>query len=143
MTEMDIIEAKYLDSFDSNLSQEDSQTLHCALSTPFLRIPLVMDFFSRGRAGALFSTKLAALCEAAVLEPGLWAPVGTQMEFDVVPCYDPVRTSCGLLWNEAEQSSTALLKDICSLLRDAVSISVGGHDSAYVCLLYTSPSPRD
>lgn len=43
MTEMDIVEAKHLDSFDSNLSQEDSQSFHCALCAPFLRIPLLLD----------------------------------------------------------------------------------------------------
>ena len=48
---------------------------------------------------------------------------------------EEVRTPAGLLWNEAERSVRPLLTHVTSMLRDAIAISVGGHDSAYVGVL--------
>ena len=135
MTEMDIVQAQHLDSFDSNLSQEDSQTFHCALCAPSLRIPLLLDFFSQNRAGALFSSKLAQLAESAICEPGFWSLPGAPLNFTEVPSRDPVSTSHGLLWSEAKHSPQLLLSTMATMLQDAIAISVGGHDSAYVGVL--------
>lgn len=74
ISEEDISHAHKLPSFGDTLSQEDSEQLLAALAAPYLRIPLVLRFFSESRLGALFNPQLQRSLVAALFEVGPYAP---------------------------------------------------------------------
>ena len=47
-TEDDVLHKEALDDFDGNLSREDSEALFSYLTVPYLRVPLVIEFFAKG-----------------------------------------------------------------------------------------------
>lgn len=69
-SEDSVLYAQALPTFDSTLSEEDSESLLSCLSVPRLRIPLTLDFFSHGRSGALLNTELQRLLVGALFEIG-------------------------------------------------------------------------
>ena len=44
ITEDDILHEQILEDFGGNLSQEEAETLYTYLTTPYMRIPLVLQF---------------------------------------------------------------------------------------------------
>jgi hypothetical protein len=69
-TEDDVLHIKNLPSFDGCLGQQDSEMLLSFLTVPYLRIPLVLTFFSTDdRIHALRSTELQAVLDSVLFEP--------------------------------------------------------------------------
>lgn len=74
-TEDDILHARTLPSFGGSLNQEEAEILLSFLTTPYLRIPLLLDFFSSGdRSSHLFVKDVQDVLRAAVFEPGAYSP---------------------------------------------------------------------
>ena len=78
-TEDDILhlENKELPTFGNVLSPSDSERFVQFLTAPYIRIPLIMDFFANGdptRLSGLKTKSLQMIVDAALFEPGRWKP---------------------------------------------------------------------
>ncbi len=70
-TEDDILHVANLPDFGGTLGQRDSELLLSYLTVPYLRVPLIINFFaSDNRVQALKSRALRSLLEHALVEPG-------------------------------------------------------------------------
>lgn len=59
--------------FDGRINERDSELLISYLTTPFLRIPLILQFFAdETRIHALDHPMLQDVVDACLFEPGLW-----------------------------------------------------------------------
>ena len=67
--EDDVLHAFALPLFDGKLSSEDSEILLTSLTTPYIRIPLVLRFFATGNVSRLFNLQLRQLIHAVLFEP--------------------------------------------------------------------------
>jgi hypothetical protein len=73
-TEDDVLHLSSLPDFGGNLGQRDSELLLSFLTVPYLRIPLIMNFFaSDNRVQALKSRQLRDMLEHALVEPARYA----------------------------------------------------------------------
>lgn len=71
--EDDVLFADDLPTFGGTLSKEESEAVLSYLTVPYVRIPLVVGFFStRDRAAYLINTDLQALFSACLFEGGTW-----------------------------------------------------------------------
>ena len=57
-SEDDVVHAARLPTFSESLSQEESERLMSFLTVPYMRIPMVMNFFAKDRANILFRKEL-------------------------------------------------------------------------------------
>ena len=74
-TEEDILHVKSLPDFNGTLRAADSELLLQYLTAPYLRVPLLLRFFSQAsHTAALAHPELQDVLDAAVFEPGLWQP---------------------------------------------------------------------
>lgn len=109
-TEDDVLHVWTLPAFDNTISQADSEQMISILTTPYLRIPLLLQFFStQSRMHALGCESLRRILQAAVLEP--WRSIPTHLRQSSpasVPAPDAeahlIGTSYGLLLNEAAKA---------------------------------------
>ena len=86
VTEDDILHEQILEDFSGNLSQEEAEILYTYLTTPYMRIPLVLQFFGKDRVGTLFDSRLQKLFEECLFSPGIWGNDLSTAAIDVVPC---------------------------------------------------------
>ena len=126
--EEDIIHADVLNTFHDTLSIEESEQLFSFLTTSYLRIPLVLNFFSeRDRVVLLFDPELQELLRAVLFDGGAWARSDGPCSIDRIP--GRTRTSMrdgqghmlfgtphGLLANELRHSPAAVLQPMQLLL---------------------------
>lgn len=64
-----------LPNFGGKLNQSSSELLISYLTAPYLRIPLVLNFFATSEhIHALSQTKLQEVLDAIMFEPGAWHP---------------------------------------------------------------------
>ena len=70
-TEDDILHLRNLPTFDSSITTSDSELLLSYLTEPYLRIPLVIQFFAtEDRIHSLKSPELRELLDSVLFEPG-------------------------------------------------------------------------
>lgn len=138
-SEDDVLQMSNLPTFNHALSQEDSELLFSFLTAPYVRIPLILDFFASNRVGSLFDPQLQQLLQAVLFSPGEWSitPRDEQAQISIVPCVDPshLNSKFGHLINEIEFSPEAVLGPLLAILREVVKISLGDFESGYVPLV--------
>ena len=135
-TEDDVIYRPNLPGFQNDddvdpavLGQRDSELLISYLTVPYLRVPLVVTFFSTDdRVHKLESKKLRDILDSVLFEPGahlkLWmigvAPV-------VVPTKHPdlLASPYGLLINELCHSPVPIMDAIMRLVQGALALDTG------------------
>ncbi|CAJ1341409.1 unnamed protein product [Effrenium voratum] len=70
-TEDDLLYLRSLPTFEDRLRPSDSEALLSFLTVPYIRMPLMLSFFtSADRVNCLFSDTLRSILHAVVLEPG-------------------------------------------------------------------------
>ena len=70
-TEDDLLYMRTLPSFNETLRPSDSEALLSFLTVPYIRLPLVLAFFTTGdRVNSLFDSTLQEILQAVILEPG-------------------------------------------------------------------------
>ena len=73
--EEDVLHLKQLPSFDGALRPAESELLLQYLTVPYLRIPLLLAFFSpQHRVILLGEPTLQEMLDASLFEPGPWHP---------------------------------------------------------------------
>ena len=130
-TEEDVLHLKALPSFDGALHPSEAELLLQYLTVPYLRVPLLLRFFSTSaHVHALGSPKLQAALDAALFEPGLWQPEAVKSPPQRIPA--PTRahlaTSAGILFNELTRSPTAVSESILALTDLALELDSGKYD---------------
>ena len=94
---------KELPSFNGALGAADAELLLSYLTAPYLRIPLLLSFFTdRHRASALREPQLQVVLDAVLFEPGPWLSPGHMEPPKTVPAPNRkhLATAAGLLFNE-------------------------------------------
>ena len=102
-----MLHLRVLPNFNKRLSARDSELLISYLTVPYLRIPLLLRFFSTPeRIGALADPFLQEVLDAAMFEPSLWQHKLKKDCPEDVPAQDRehLATPCGLLLNELVKS---------------------------------------
>lgn len=136
VTEDDVLhlDAKELPTFGNILTPSDSERFVQFLTAPYIRIPLLLDFFANGdpsRLSALKSKSLQMIVDAALFEPGRWKPADFTDFIDEVPVVDIDRleailaTSHGSLFNEIAKSPDVLTSCVLKILGRALDMDVG------------------
>eukprot|EP01062_Namystynia_karyoxenos_P039074 TRINITY_DN2841_c0_g1_i1.p1 TRINITY_DN2841_c0_g1~~TRINITY_DN2841_c0_g1_i1.p1 ORF type:complete len:4290 (+),score=1351.18 TRINITY_DN2841_c0_g1_i1:81-12872(+) len=164
MTEDDVLHTPKLPTYSDTLSKEEAELLMTVLTTRYLAIPLVLDFFaSMDRHTYLFNPGMQDLLRSVLFEPGPWAPGGDAPEIPHVPlrqtagqrqeaavsaAYDVrfkdfneslLGTPHGLLLNELRHAPHAVLQPVLKVLavslKDLGACSVYSANANYICFI--------
>ena len=115
------------------LSARDAELLLTYLTAPYLRVPLLVNFFAdQQRLNALSSTRLQEVLEAALFEPGTWQEDDARPPPTHIPPRPEERarvlaTPLGLLFNELAHSPMLLLEPLERLLDMALDLDTGAY----------------
>lgn len=127
-------------TFGGALSAADSERFIQFLTAPYLRIPLVLDFFANGDPGRLSSLKckpLQTIVDAVLFEPGGWRPADCTHQVSQIPTIDTkvlnilLSTAKGALFNEIAKSPDVLTSCIVKILDRALEMDVGKYSSSH------------
>ena len=140
-TEDDILHIRNLPDFDGTLGAKDCELMLQYLTAPYMRIPLLLSFFSNEvRLKALRNTNMQEVLDAALFEPGQW-----KCEFDiplpsVIPAAerDHLCTPVGLLFNEIVMSPNAILTSVLQMLEKVVDMDSGKYSELGESILYVT-----
>jgi thiol-disulfide isomerase/thioredoxin len=121
------------------LGQQDSEMLLSFLTVPYMRVPLVVSFFSSDdRIHSLQSEKLQNILDATLFEPSnhLAAKHSNLVPTDV-PSSAPhlLATAHGLLLNELCCSPEVLVTGILKLLRQGMDLDTGSAKSSTASII--------
>jgi len=144
-----------LPTFGGRISQRDCELLACYLTAPYLRIPLVLQFFAtQVRVKALHSKRLRDIVDGTLFEPATWQATEQKAVPTVVPSREHLSTPTGdflfaysllnlissllfpfalsshsrlpgLLLNELVMSPTGILQPLKQLLELALEMDTG------------------
>ena len=138
-TEDDILHMRNLPDFDGTLGAKDAELLLQYLLTPYMRIPLLLNFFSQEtRLKALRSKELQEVLDAALFEPGAWQETVMKEVPTMVPAdnRDNLNTVVGLLFNEIIMSPHIVLNSIKQMLERVIDLDTGRYSELGSCVLY-------
>ena len=128
-----------LPTFGGVLTPADSERFLQFFTVPYLRIPLILDFFANGDPGRLVALKtksLQLIVDAALFEPGLWKPSDFFEQVKEVPVVNEEKlqnllsTPLGTLFNEVAKSPDVLTSCVIKILERAVDMDVGRYTEA-------------
>ena len=124
------------------LSARDAELLLTYLTAPYLRIPLLLQFFAdQQRLGALSSPRIQDVLEAALFEPSTWQedlhrPVPIEIPPIASERASVLATPLGLLFNELVHSPSLVLEPLERLLEMALDMDTGYHGGASARILF-------
>ncbi|CAJ1416719.1 unnamed protein product, partial [Effrenium voratum] len=129
-TEDDLLYMRTLPTFNEMLRPSDSEALLSFLTVPYIRMPLVLAFFTTGdRVNSLFDRGLQEILEAVVLEPGkLLEPMHWSVAPENVPAnssaeQELVASPYGQLLTELSCAPGCLLAYLAKLLELALVLA--------------------
>jgi hypothetical protein len=123
-----------LPTFGNVLKAADSERFLSFLTAPYIRIPLILDFFANGdpgRLAGLRSKSLQLIVDAALFEPGRWKPADYTDVVREIPILDEEKlhallsTPLGSMFNEIAKSPDVLTSCITKILTRALDMDVG------------------
>ena len=129
--------AQELPTFGNILSPSDAERFLQFMTAPYIRIPLILDFFANGdpgRLAALKSKSLQLIVDAAMFEPGLWRRADYTEIVTEIPVVQEdklqtlLATSMGTLFNEIAKSPDVLTTCIVKILERALDMDVGKYN---------------
>lgn len=140
-TEDDVLHLspKELPTFGNVLNAADSEKFIQFLTAPYIRIPLVLDFFANGdpvRLTALRCKSLQSIIDAVMFEPGGWKPSDFTQTVTEIPIIDTTQlsillaTAKGALFNEIAKSPDVITDCIVKILGRALDMDVGKYTSS-------------
>ena len=130
---------KELPTFGGVLNAADSERFIQFLTAPYIRIPLVLDFFANGDPGRLSALKcksLQSIIDAVLFEPGGWKPADYSQQVTEIPIVDTeqlsflLSTAKGALFNEIAKCPDVLTSCIVKILERALEMDVGKYNAA-------------
>ena len=126
--EDDVLHIKTLPDFAGYITAYKAELLIQYLTVPYLRIPLVMQFFSsQEHTKALVREELQDILDCCLFEPGAWRPPEKIEVPDKVPANtrDHLLTPVGLLLNELQKSPTNIMRSLDEMLEHALELDTG------------------
>jgi hypothetical protein len=138
-TEDDILHIRNLPDFDGTLGAKDCEYMLQYLTAPYLRIPLLLSFFSNEvRLKALRCRNLQEVLDAALFEPGQWQFFDTKPLITEIPAEtrDHLCTPVGLLFNELIMSPDLVLSSIRTMLERVLDMDTGKYSILSEAILY-------
>ena len=123
-----------LPTFGHVLKPADSERFLSFLTAPYIRIPLILDFFANGdpgRLSGLRSKSLQLIVDAALFEPGRWRAADFTDVVKEIPVLDEAKlqallaTPTGNLYNEIAKSPDVLTTSVTKMLGRALDMDVG------------------
>jgi hypothetical protein len=138
-TEDDILHIRMLPDFDGTLGAKDCELLLQYLTAPYLRVPLLLNFFSNEmRLKALRNVDIQEVLDAALFEPGQWQSSSGKIVISEVPCEqrDHLCTPVGLLFNELIVAPALVLSSIHSMLEKVLDMDTGKYSTLSESILY-------
>jgi len=140
-SEDDVLHELTLPDFSDRLSEEDSEKLLSYLTVPYLRLPLVMSFFSsKDHVNLLLSKDLQNVLQSVIFEPGNWiskretetitqVPLPPEKELQLIGATD------GLLANELVHAPDAFLNSLLEFGKLVLMLNTGSYKSATVDII--------
>lgn len=138
-TEDDILHIRTLPDFDGTLGARDCELMLQYLLAPYMRIPLLLHFFSfENRLKALRNRQLQEVLDAAMFEPGQFQEENIKEAPTVVPAdsRSHLCTSAGLLFNEILMSPNIILAAIQVMLERVIDMDTGKFSELGESILY-------
>lgn len=123
-----------LPTFGHVLKPADSERFLSFLTAPYIRIPLILDFFANGdpgRLAGLRSKSLQLIVDAALFEPGRWRSADFTDIVKEIPVIDEdklqalLATPLGNMYNEIAKSPDVLTSCVTKMLARALDMDVG------------------
>jgi hypothetical protein len=123
-----------LPTFGHVLKPADSERFLSFLTAPYIRIPLILDFFANGdpgRLAGLRSKSLQLIVDAALFEPGRWRAADFTDVVREIPVIDEEKlhallaTPIGTMYNEIAKSPDVLTSCVTKMLARALDMDVG------------------
>jgi hypothetical protein len=132
-TEDDVLHIQVLPSFEDVMGQKDSELLISYLTVPYLRIPLILGFFStQDRIHCLRNPLLQSVLDSVIFEPGRCLEMQLSGEFhEICPLEVPTNkpellaTPYGLLLNELQRSPSGIIDSILRLITLSLELDTG------------------
>ncbi len=127
-----------LPTFGNMLKPADSERFLSFLTAPYIRIPLILDFFANGdpgRLAGLRSKSLQLIVDAALFEPGRWKAADFTDVVTEIPVIDEAKlnallsTPLGSMFNEIAKSPDVLTTCVIKMLTRALDMDVGKYSS--------------
>ena len=138
-TEDDVLHLKALPNFDESMGARDVELLLQYLTAPYLRIPLVLKFFSNeARLKCLRVVELQEVVDAALFEPGRWQEEYNKEMPPMVPYIDRdhLSTPAGLLFNEIIMSPSVVMGSVQIMLEKVLEMDTGRYSEISESILY-------
>ena len=138
-TEDDILHIRNLPDFDGCLGARDCELMLQYLTAPYMRIPLLLNFFSQEmRLKSLRVKGLQDVLDAAMFEPGQWQAehlraCPTQVP---APTRDHLCTPTGLLFNEIQTAPNIILSSISHMLEKVIEMDTGKYSDLSDSILF-------
>lgn len=138
--EDDVLHIKKLPDFGGYITAHKAELLIQYLTVPYLRIPLVMQFFSsQEHTKALVREELQDILDCCLFEPAAWRPPEELEVPDQVPARTRAHllTPAGLLLNELQKSPTNIMRALDEMLEHALELDTGRFlDASSPVILY-------
>ena len=100
---------------------------------PYMRIPLVLNFFSKDRVNILFRKELRVLLRSILFEPRTWVAPQSRTKIEEIPTpKQNLATPYGLLMNEILFSPRATVEPLLKIMENGVTLAVGNYASSFV-----------
>jgi hypothetical protein len=138
-TEDDILHVQKLPDFEGTLGAKDCELMLQYLTAPYMRIPLLLKFFSsEARLKALRTFKIQEVLDAAMFEPGQWQEHMVRESPMEVPAAnrDHLCTPTGLLFNELIMSPNIVFASVYEMLDKVVEMDTGKYSELSESILY-------
>jgi hypothetical protein len=131
-TEDDVLHIHTLPDFEGTLRAQDAEVLLQYLTVPYMRVPLVLNFFATAeRIWALGKGSVQAVVDACLFEPGPWQEKrrGQERCPEMVPAEtrEHLTTPCGLLFNELQHSPAGVLRPLSKMMELVLEFDTGRH----------------
>eukprot|EP00466_Bigelowiella_natans_P001199 jgi/Bigna1/76726/fgenesh1_pg.43_\ len=124
VTEDDVIHHRRMPSFDNTLSDQDSEALLTFLTVPYLRIPLVMDFFlARQRYLSLINPELDAVFSGSLFEIGSYMSAADSKALLLhgeVPVQREIGTQFGYIYTELINSPATVIGPLKKMVKNTL-----------------------
>ena len=125
--EDDILHIRTLPDFEGSLGPKNCELMLQYLTTPYMRIPMLLKFFAmEARLKALKNKQIQEVLDAALFEPGQWQESKYKTCPQSVPAAgrDHLCTPVGLLYNELIMSPSIVLTSVQTMLEKAIEMDV-------------------
>jgi len=132
-TEDDCLHCLTLPSFGDVLSEEDSELLLSYLTAPYIRLPLVLSFFStKDRVAVLLNADVQNCVESVLFEPRTWVSEYETPAVQSIPAQSRTVLGAprGLLLNELIHQPFTLLSSLLQMARLALDLNTGDYTSS-------------